>query len=255
MRFRDNRGNILIYVLFLLTVIAALILRYNKEIKLNLFVKNNYYKNEIEILTLENLVTLIGIGYYSGDYEYADIKEMENVPKNVDYKGKTYKVFITKESELLDINSADRGTIVNVLYEILGDFDEEKIDIVADNILDWKDEDDLVRANGAEKDQYTYDNMPYDKGFEFIEDLKLVKNIEGRVYFNQVSDNESPYDGLFFRFSVWGNNARIFNADNNRYDVYNDVIRVYIKTPDNRFYVFFVGRNEHITPFHYVRLD
>ncbi len=255
MLLRNKKGNILIYVLFLLTVISALILRYNKEIKLNLFVKNNQYKNEIEVLKIENLATLIGIGFYSGDYEYADIKEMTKNLKKVEYKGNMYEVFISQEGELLNLNTADRGTIVNALYEVLGGFGEEKIDSVADNILDWKDKDDLVRTNGAEKDQYSYKNMPYNENFEFIEDLKLVKGVEGKVFFNQVSDNESPYDGLFCRFSVWGNNARIFDAVENKYNVYKNVIRVYIKTPGGRFYVFFVGKENEVETFYKLRLD
>ena len=90
-------------------------------------------------------------------------------------------VRIFNESGKISLNGLTdaSGIMVNNLLVNLGSPPEEANRIV-DSILDWKDEDDLHRLNGAESDYYQSLPHPYkarNADFESLEELLLVKGV------------------------------------------------------------------------------
>jgi general secretion pathway protein K len=101
------------------------------------------------------------------------------------YTGKlgngSYSVSITDESGKIDINMMNDASAI-ILKSLLSNsgVSAEDAEIIADSIMDWKDEDDLVRLHGAEDDYYSSLSNPYkakNANFDTVEELLLVKGV------------------------------------------------------------------------------
>ena len=87
--------------------------------------------------------------------------------------------------------------------------EESLIGVLIDSIMDWRDQDDLHRSNGAEDDyylsltpSYTAKNGPFDS----LEELLWVKGVSASLFYGYESsgsrDRDSPRVGLREIFSV-----------------------------------------------------
>lgn len=119
----------------------------------------------------------------------------------------TYRVRLVDESGKINLNRADENALRRV-FSNLG-VEEPVMGVLIDSILDWRDQDDLHRTNGAENDYYqslspgyTAKNGPFDS----IEDLLWVKGVTAKLYYGEdssgMSDRDSPRVGLREIFSV-----------------------------------------------------
>jgi general secretion pathway protein K len=89
--------------------------------------------------------------------------------------GALLEVRATDERGKLDINAADELTLANLFSGHGMDFGEAEL--LAAAILDWRDEDDLERVNGAEEDAYLAAGMgigPANRPFMMAEELLQV---------------------------------------------------------------------------------
>jgi general secretion pathway protein K len=117
-----------------------------------------------------------------------------DVPE-VPFGGGRFKVLIGNESGKININSAG-ADLLRLGLNSVGLSDGEKETIV-DSILDWRDEDNFHRANGAEDDYYRSLPRPYeckDGEFDSVDELLLVRGVTAEIFF----------DGLKNRFTVYG---------------------------------------------------
>ena len=133
------------------------------------------------------------------------------------YQGYEYQVFLPKgkvtyfvssESGKIDLNKAEDPLIQLFLEYQLGEDKEEEISTVLDSLLDWKDNDDLYRENGAESDYYGALKDPYIArngkiedpadfflikgtgpmlGKFFAEEIFTVHNTDGKINFNSLT--------------------------------------------------------------------
>lgn len=92
-------------------------------------------------------------------------------------------VSVSDESGKIDLNSAP----IEVLYSLMAEigFDEDTAQRMADVILDWRDEDSLVRVGGAEDQDYVASGYEYgskDADFERVEELQLVYGMTRELY-------------------------------------------------------------------------
>lgn len=249
----NKKGSVVIYVLFLITVITAVLIKYSKEIRLKAMISENLYTREIKIYELKNLSLILGNSFITGEDE--SIKSLGEKKQEVVYKNENYEVFIVKETELEDINTPDRTKITQKLYKIFGEASVEKVESLTDHILDFTDRDEMVREKGGENEAYTFEGLPFNRNFSYPDEIKLVKNIEDKDFFFVRTDNDTIYDGIFARFTTWKNSATVYNPQSGKYDVYKGVVRVYIKTPGDKVYVFFVGtRGAVAETFYWLRL-
>ncbi|MEE9413400.1 MAG: type II secretion system protein GspK [Methylococcales bacterium] len=94
-----------------------------------------------------------------------------------------FKVKIIEETGKIDINYAETELLVG-LFESIG-LEQEQATSLVDAILDWRDNDDLVRLHGAEKDDYKDEDLPYQPRndlFQTIEELQLVLGITPEIF-------------------------------------------------------------------------
>ena len=122
--------------------------------------------------------------------------------REVDFGTGSYRVRVVDESGKININRADEETFRRV-FANLG-VEEPQRSILVDSILDWRDEDDLHRANGAENDyylslspSYTAKNGP----FETVEELLWVRGLIPDLFYGSQQE-ENRRVGLREIFTV-----------------------------------------------------
>lgn len=97
------------------------------------------------------------------------------------------EVRVFDEGGKMDINVASRDDIIRVLTA-MGLKLEDK-DIIADSILDWIDENNFHRLNGAEDDYYRSLPQPYyakDGPLTTVDELLWVRGITPEIFYNPV---------------------------------------------------------------------
>ncbi|MCD6305143.1 MAG: general secretion pathway protein GspK [Deltaproteobacteria bacterium] len=105
------------------------------------------------------------------------------IPPEV-FGGGSFQVRLGNESGKININEANESTLRMILGPF--DLDEKEKSIIVDSILDWRDDNDLHRLNGAEDDYYRSLKRPYecrDADFETIEELLLVRGVTEELFY------------------------------------------------------------------------
>ena len=255
----NDRGSVLIYLLFIIAVISYMVLDFSQNSRIRLQLAGNYYVKTQKKLDLSNLAILLSIKYYEQDMNFIKDEDSNSIKKQVVYNGNKYFIEMVNESDLIDLNGKDENLIRNTIKEKLEDLSEPEIlENITDAILDWKDSDNDTRMHGAEHEDYDNKFFPYNKNFESLIELKLVKGIgDSELFFQEKKDDEENlnYEGLFTLFTVWKNSAKIFNVKENKEVNYKNILRIYIKTDNNLVYVYFTGKYKNkIQVFRRIRL-
>jgi general secretion pathway protein K len=106
-----------------------------------------------------------------------------------------FRVRLVDEGGKININRASEETLRRI-FTSLG-LDGARRDTLVDAIMDWRDEDELHRANGAENDYYasltpayTARNGPLDS----VDDLLWIKGMTRDLFFGHAESTRSPPD-------------------------------------------------------------
>jgi general secretion pathway protein K len=99
-----------------------------------------------------------------------------------------YAYGIVDEERKLNLNRANQPQLVS-LFQYAG-IDGERLNIIVDSILDWKDSDDTPRLNGAEESYYR--SLPFPRSakdgfFDTVEELLLVRGISADLILGATS--------------------------------------------------------------------
>lgn len=101
----------------------------------------------------------------------------------IDYADTKIRVRLLAETGKIDLNSADPTLLQKLMaYAPVEEALQTKL---ANAIVDWRDEDDLVRLEGAEKEEYKEAGLSYqprNKPFQSIEELQMVLGMNEQVY-------------------------------------------------------------------------
>jgi general secretion pathway protein K len=93
------------------------------------------------------------------------------------------RVRLLSETGKIDINKADQTLLQGLMTQ--APVDAELQTRLVNAILDWRDKDDLVHINGAEKKEYQDAGLSYQPGnkpFQTIEELQLVLGMNESVF-------------------------------------------------------------------------
>jgi len=107
----------------------------------------------------------------------------------------SFRVRLVDESGKININRVNDETLRRV-FTNLG-LDDERRDILVDSIMDWRDADDLHRANGAENDYYAAQEPAYSAKngpLDTVEDLLWIRGMTPELFFGYRDDNSSAGD-------------------------------------------------------------
>ncbi len=103
------------------------------------------------------------------------------------------RMSIVDEAGKVDLNFVQLDLLRKLL--IAAQVEEDKVDMIADAILDWRDTDNFTRLNGAEDNEYELAGYPYgskDGLFESIDELKLVLGVD-QPLFDRLKDSVTVY--------------------------------------------------------------
>ncbi|MFO7599031.1 MAG: type II secretion system protein GspK, partial [Candidatus Desulfacyla sp.] len=107
----------------------------------------------------------------------------------VSFEGGEFQVRIGNESGKININGANEHLLKMMLDAF--DLEAQQKDVIVDSILDWRDENDLHRLNGAENEYYNSLPEPYDcknGDFDSEEELLLVRGVTPEIYYGGLKD-------------------------------------------------------------------
>jgi general secretion pathway protein K len=104
-------------------------------------------------------------------------------------QGAKFRVRLLDEAGKINLNRADEDMLRRV-FSNLG-IEEPRRSTLIDSIMDWRDEDDLHRASGAESDYYSGLPNPYtarNGPFDTVEDLLWVKGMTVEDFYGSEDD-------------------------------------------------------------------
>lgn len=93
------------------------------------------------------------------------------------------RLVMRDETAKIDLNAANDALLKGLLLSV--GVDEERANQILDAILDWRDADDLVRPQGAERDRYEALGMPYipaNAAFQAVDELQHVIGMTPDVF-------------------------------------------------------------------------
>ncbi|MDF1584264.1 MAG: type II secretion system protein GspK [Methyloprofundus sp.] len=101
----------------------------------------------------------------------------------LNYIGRKIRILIADESGKININYADKQQLQQ-LFDFI-QVEQAIADSVSDAIIDWRDQDDLMADNGAEKQQYIdagFKYLPRNDLFNSVEELQMVMGMTPEIY-------------------------------------------------------------------------
>ncbi|MDO9048321.1 MAG: type II secretion system protein GspK [Methylobacter sp.] len=101
----------------------------------------------------------------------------------LDYADSKVRVRLLSETGKVDLNSADQSLLQGLMFH--APVDVELQTRLVNAILDWRDADDLVHIEGAEKEEYKDAGLSYrprNKPFQSIEELQLVLGMNEQTF-------------------------------------------------------------------------
>lgn len=103
---------------------------------------------------------------------------------------------LVDEERKINVNHASYDTLNNI-FKTAGGASAHEARTIADSIIDWRDEDDDDREDGAEDAYYSNLNAPYpcrNAEFQVLEELLLVKGVSKEI-FDKAKDRITIYSG------------------------------------------------------------
>jgi general secretion pathway protein K len=95
-----------------------------------------------------------------------------------------FKIKIKNEGGKIDLNTANERLLKLLLNSF--DIEEQEKSIIVDSIMDWRDENDLHRMNGAESAYYQSLAEPYkckNGDFDAAEELLMVRGVTPELFY------------------------------------------------------------------------
>ena len=120
-------------------------------------------------------------------------------------------VRVMDEGGKLDVNRSQRSDLLRGLLT-LGVTGVEK-DTIADSILDWRDENNFHRLNGAEDDYYRSLMTPYgskDGPLDTVDELLWVRGVTPEIFFgDNLASEEMVGPGMTDLFTIYNDSVRV----------------------------------------------
>ena len=117
-------------------------------------------------------------------YPYESLEDAWAVPLEGSLDDGEFKVELVDEERKININKVSESVLRN-FFEIAGGATSQEAEDIAASVMDWRDEDDDSRDNGAEDGYYSMRRPGYpckNADFEIPEELLLVKGVTKEIF-------------------------------------------------------------------------
>jgi len=197
--FFSESGLALIMVLWILTVLSVIALSFafmaRTEVYSTIAFRDGIEKKLIAEAGIER--GIMELFYRSANknqvsaIEGSEVIRIDGRQNEGEIAEDKYSFSIADESGKININALTdaNGIILNNLMVNVG-IPGETANIIMDSVLDWKDEDNLRRLNGAEDSYYESLPVPYkakNGNFDTLEELLLVRGVTPEILFGDGS--------------------------------------------------------------------
>lgn len=219
-----SKGAILIVVLWLLLAMGLLALSFSASIRTEVNAtknvvdqKQSYYVARAGVEYALSKILESQMAFFQAQQVSQSLESIPSVltgSARLQLGDGTAEVQIIDETGKLNVNLAPAHLIWNVL--IMVGIDPREADIITDSVEDWRDRDDLYRANGAETDYYQSLESPYvakNGPLDVAEELLLVRGVTPQIYYGRKGMTEEgdrvEYFGLKNVFTTFTRSRQI----------------------------------------------
>ena len=186
---RDNRGLVLVAVLWIVMVMTAIVAIVGQTSRLDMKMATGAM-DEVRCKWACRAGTETALAVLNEDPKDADClldlwSDNEEDFDNIQLERCRYSVRVVDEAGKLNINTATKDQLMS-----LPDMESD----IADAIIDWRDRDDTPAAEGAESGYYANLSLPYtirNGNFKTVRELLAVKGVtEGLLYGEDTNLND-----------------------------------------------------------------
>ncbi|MBL4574706.1 MAG: general secretion pathway protein GspK [Opitutaceae bacterium] len=214
-----RKGAVLLLVLVMIVVVSFAMIEFTERGLSEIagegyYVERSYLRTEAYSALETSLAVLADVIFIDGSLQapiqgwgdplvYAGVSLAEGTFATIRY---------TDESGKLPLNELDEGTLYLLFTEM--EFEVDDSLKLTNSLLDWIDEDDATRIDGAELDEYGLAEMPFaasNRPIRRLEELSIVDGFRSLFFTEEGHPNEH-----FFRFaeavSPYGSSSINVNA-------------------------------------------
>lgn len=218
-RPRPRRGAVLLMILVMIVVLSAVIVQFTEKALTEIASEGHYVERdrlritafsalEVTMAVLADYIAIEG-GLTSPAQGWGDPLGVAGFDP-----GENLNVVVSfaDESGKLPINTLDEGTLF-LLFNEMG-FDAEQSLILTNALLDWIDEDDEERIDGAESETYAVSEWPFgssNRPVSNLEELVVVKGFR-EYFFDESGRPNQNFRTLEDTVSVWSDGSLNANA-------------------------------------------
>lgn len=180
---RRQAGIALVIVLWVTALLGVIAASYTLSIRTETVLARNWVESAQARASAEAGVRIALLEFLGSNSGSSAGWRADGTVHQTTFNGSTLRIAIFDEGGKIDLNTAP-GDLIGGLLRSVGVEDEERVRLV-DAIMDWRDEDQLRRDNGAEEDDYAAAGLPYgpgDKHFSSVEELALVLGMTPALY-------------------------------------------------------------------------
>ena len=197
-----KRGSVLLLTLWFLVILSLLALEYSVTSRMDATIvleNEGAWQRYFHALEALEVAERLAVDSQNKEKEEGE-KEIWIYPdgrlKELKFPWGKAWVALEDEEGKVNLNRASWDEIHGLLIQL--GLDEMDVETIADSILDWRDEDDLYRVNGAEDEYYQSLSRPYHAAngpFKTLTELILVKGVTYSMFW------EKP--GLWRYFTIY----------------------------------------------------
>lgn len=208
---RGERGIALVLVLWVIALLTVIALGLTTTQRTESALTQNQIDGARFRALADAALNLAALNLLSTPLETVAPEEVwipDGVPRTLLFDGERLEITLFNEGSRLDLNRATREQLI-ALMDLAWDpetYDPAKVDMLADAIIDWRDEDDMTQLNGAEDPDYAAEGLAYgaaDMPFRSVEELRQVLGMPPELYNRLAPDLtvDNPSGGIDEQFA------------------------------------------------------
>ena len=240
---RDNKGIALVITLLVLTLLIVLILEFNSGMRVEARAAANF-RDDIKAFYLAKSGVTFAIAVLEDDdktdqnFDALNENWAQKLPP-IPFGDGFVTVEITDENSRINVNKMSTGfgsvnsdNMRALMGRFLKQFELEED--IANAIADWTDQDDFERMPGGAEDNYyggledSYEAK--NKPFDSLQELRLVKGLEGETY-NKLHKFMTVHSDGWINVNTAGKEVIISLSDNLAAEIADEIIAFRAENP------------------------
>jgi type II secretory pathway component PulK len=217
---RNNRGSVLVTVIWALSLLAVYTVAVNRQVSQDLMF-GQWMRDRVQGRALAKAAIERGLLELQSDkfitFEalnepWASSAALHDAALgdgtfSLECKyGETVVYGACDEAARINVNRVPEDMLKNLLKAVDSDISDSKAGEIAQAIIDWRDQDDEVMANGAESSYYKGLSTPYlarNGPFRSVEELTMVKGMTPELY-EKIKEHVTVYSEGKLNFNTAG---------------------------------------------------